>query len=397
MWQVPSKVSSNIKKMAKNLGCEWVGAIKVDSNSAYEYDDCHNSVLNYASIYGGDRILSYYFVEGFDEIQAIKHSIWKYENTFIDIMPYRDGRKYNIIGRLPKCYNNYTISNAYFHSLDKYLKQESEMSYYVYQLVNPIDNKPFYIGKGTGNRAQHHLREKTVIDNVYKQNKIDYIRSQGYEPRIEIIAENIIDENLAYKIETEMIKKYGRKGYDEGGILTNICLSNLPPSHKGKTYEEIYGDRAEEQRRKRHQLQLDAGGWFKGRRHTDESKKKISQKTSGKNNPRYGVKVSGTDIAKKIGTANRGKKHYHRKDVKLLFIEGLDVFIFSNDLRDFCVKNNYSLGTFQKQLSDNWPVSKRGKNIGLKIRLATPEEITSYISGGTKQDIDDTTFKGFSL
>jgi hypothetical protein len=43
-------------------------------------------------------------------------------------------------------------------------------------------------------------------------------------------------------------------------------------------------------------LQLAAGGWFRGRNHSSESKKKIS----GKNNPRYGVVVKGTETAKKL-------------------------------------------------------------------------------------------------
>ena len=110
---------------------------------------------------------------------------------------------------------------------------------------------------------------------------------------------------------------------------------------------------------------------------------------------RYGAKVKGTVVAQKIGDANRGKKHYSR--ATLYFIEGLNKFVYSNDLKEFCKKEDYSLSTFQAQLSKGWPMSKRGKNKGLLIRKATETEITSYVVGGIKKDIDDDTFKDFSF
>lgn len=380
MWTIPSEISDDIKRMAKQIGCEWIGAVPVHSQSAYEYDDCHNSVNNYVSIYGGQRVEGFYFVEGYGDIQAIKHSVWE-NNKLVDIMPFKDGREYNIVGLLPSLDNN-ALSNYYFQSLDKY-NQEIEIMYYVYQLVDPRNNQPFYVGKGQGNRAKSHMLNISRNDNDRKQHKIDKIRESGLEPRIEYLAENIIDEQLAYDIERDMIKRYGRKGYDNNGILTNICVDNRPPSHKGRTYEEIYGpEEAIKQREKRANLQRAAGGWFKGHTHTEEAKQRISEKTAGKNNPRYGVKLKDTEIARKIGDANRGKKHYGRADVKLLYIDGLDKYIYSNDLREFCNENNYSLGTFRKQLELDWPHSKRGKNKGLKIRYATNDEVAEYKDKG---------------
>lgn len=366
--------------MAKKLGCEWIGAIPIHSNSSYNYDDCHNSVMNYVSIYGGRHRVGYYFVEGFGDIQAILHSVWECNENLIDIMPYRDNREYNIFGLLPYGSSYNLFPNAFFRSFDKYIKQENELMYYVYQLVDPRDNQPFYIGKGTGKRAKTHLWGIARVQNEYKDNKIQSIRDAGYEPRIEYVVENIIDEELAYTIERDLIQRYGRKGYEANGILTNACIDNRPPNHKGKTYEEIYGDRATEQREKRRQLQIDAGGWFKGRTHSAESKKIFSEKTKGKNNPRYGVKVSGTETAKKISDAHIGKKHYDRKDVKLLFVEGLNVFIYSNDLKQWALDNGYSYATFRSQLEKNWQASKRGMNVGLRVRIATPEEVVKYKS-----------------
>lgn len=80
-----------------------------------------------------------------------------------------------------------------------------------------------------------------------------------------------------------------------------------------------------------------------------------------------------------------------------MYIDGIDRFVYSNDLHKFCLDNNYSHGTFKKQLSENWPRSKKGKNKGLCIRYATETEISSYIIGGTKQDVEENTFSGLSL
>lgn len=45
--------------------------------------------------------------------------------------------------------------------------------FYVYQLIDPATNNPFYIGKGSGNRPKHHLYETEYnTANVRKYNKI---------------------------------------------------------------------------------------------------------------------------------------------------------------------------------------------------------------------------------
>ena len=113
--------------------------------------------------------------------------------------------------------------------------------YYVYELIDPRNNQPFYVGKGKGRRAKTHLWEIPETRDVYKENKIAAIRKEGLEPEIKYVVKNIADEKLAYDIETSIIKQYGRKGYDKNGILTNICEDARPPNHKGKSYEEIYG------------------------------------------------------------------------------------------------------------------------------------------------------------
>lgn len=157
--------------------------------------------------------------------------------------------------------------------------------YYVYALIDPRDHKPFYVGKGQGNRAKTHLYDMAGVRNQYKENKIAVIRAVGLEPIIQYWVENILNEELAYIIETSFIQYYGRKGYEPNGILTNICLDSRPPSHKGKTYEQIYGvERAKEQKEKRSRLQKERGG-YGPKQHSEESKAKLRELNSGISNP----------------------------------------------------------------------------------------------------------------
>lgn len=128
------------------------------------------------------------------------------------------------------------------------------MLYYVYMLRDPNTNQPFYIGKGKGNRAQSHLSEtlETTI-NRRKYNKIQALKRNGLTPEIVYFAMNLSEQD-AYELEATLIRQYGRRDYDDGGILLNICEDNRPPGSdnftkdnpsthiKGKTYEEIYGD-----------------------------------------------------------------------------------------------------------------------------------------------------------
>jgi hypothetical protein len=75
----------------------------------------------------------------------------------------------------------------------------------------------------------------------------------------------------------------------------------------------------------------------------------------------------------------------------------LDVYVYTSDLRNYCLSNNLSYSAFLSQLHKKSPRSSKGKNKGLLIREAMETEITSYIVGGVKKDVNNETFKGFSL
>jgi hypothetical protein len=111
--------------------------------------------------------------------------------------------------------------------------------YYVYSLVDPINNVPFYIGKGTGDRMYTHLYTKRKADTCNKD-KVRYIkniRMLGHEPLAIKIDDKIESEKEAFALESYCIKQAIRIGFP----LTNKIYNQLfMPSRLGtKVSKEI--------------------------------------------------------------------------------------------------------------------------------------------------------------
>lgn len=82
----------------------------------------------------------------------------------------------------------------------------SKLGHYVYLLINPIENKIFYVGKGKGNRCFSHFNGD---QETKKMAKIQEIRDTGYEPVVEILTHNLPDEETAFKVEAAVIDVIG--------------------------------------------------------------------------------------------------------------------------------------------------------------------------------------------
>ena len=100
--------------------------------------------------------------------------------------------------------------------------------YYVYILIRPDKNEPFYVGKGSGSRSKIHLWEaKKIVSGLaskgrpsYCVNRIAKMLRNCDVPIIKIIATNLSHDE-AYELEEHLVAKFGRIGIDEGGVLTN--------------------------------------------------------------------------------------------------------------------------------------------------------------------------------
>ena len=85
-------------------------------------------------------------------------------------------------------------------------KTRQQLNYYVYMLVDPIDKKPFYIGKGFANRVFDHLNcALTDIDVISaKYDKIRKITSSNNIVE-HIILRHSLTEIEAYTVEASLI------------------------------------------------------------------------------------------------------------------------------------------------------------------------------------------------
>src|SRR4051812_16132486 len=99
----------------------------------------------------------------------------------------------------------------------------SSNQHYVYILRRP-DGRPFYVGKGVGNRAFEHENEARHPNdrrsNAHKLNVIRSILRAGASITYEIDFVSI-DSAAAYARETELIGLFKR--LHEGGPLTNLA------------------------------------------------------------------------------------------------------------------------------------------------------------------------------
>ena len=94
--------------------------------------------------------------------------------------------------------------------------------FYVYALKDPRQKpaKPFYIGKGTGNRAWEHQNE---VSDSEKSGVIQEIHEAGFKVLHTVISDNLTEEQ-ALKIEAELISAFGIRS--QGGLLTNRVRPN---------------------------------------------------------------------------------------------------------------------------------------------------------------------------
>lgn len=119
-------------------------------------------------------------------------------------------------------------------------KTLEELCYYVYILLDPRDNRIFYVGKGNGNRVFHHLRG--AIDNPSEKDKITTIRSileENMEVGHYIIRHGIKDENTAFEIEATLIDLLTFGDFRHLSSITNLVSGHGTWDRGIKTVSEI--------------------------------------------------------------------------------------------------------------------------------------------------------------
>lgn len=164
-----------------------------------------------------------------------------------------------------------------------------EDKFYVYAYLNPLKPcklsfddfsllyEPFYIGKGNSDRDVSHLKNYRLNKKTYLSNKINKIKSNGIEPFVIRLCENL-PENSAFEIEKNLITIIGRVN-NKTGTLVNIT---------------------------------DGGEGVSGLKHTEESRKKMSNK--GDKHPNWNKHLS-VETREKISERLKINNPMHNPEV----------------------------------------------------------------------------------
>ena len=215
--------------------------------------------------------------------------------------------------------------------------------YYVYELIDVRTKLPFYVGKGTvgNNRHLDHFSEtEETTENRHKFYKIQYLKNKGFDIPVRIIATDIDSEIVAYNLEEEYIRKYGRENLDPNGILTNICIDRRPPSHKGKKKSAEHVAKIVASCKKTFEK-------FGRPEVNAVTKKRLSEKQLGSKNQFYG-KHHTAESKKLISTKNKGNKS---RPKTFIFTSPInEKFTVIGEFHKFCKDHNLSVGTMEKVL-----------------------------------------------
>src|ERR1035437_1609885 len=196
--------------------------------------------------------------------------------------------------------------------------------FYVYELIDPRNGLPFYIGKGSNTRMYDH--EKNVIKgripnrNYFLFNKINKILKSKKSIIYKKLYENL-SEKEAFQKESEEIRKYEIKRV--GGILCNLSYGG----------EGMKGYKYTPKQLKKHRKIL---GEINS---TEKAKKENSQRIKRfyEENPNHKKILS--EIQKQLWATG---KYNNSKHWKFISPEG-NIVEFDN-LQRFCRENGLSQG-----------------------------------------------------
>ena len=180
-------------------------------------------------------------------------------------------------------------------------------NYILYYYLREDFSSPFYVGYGKPRRIHaKHLRSNGA--NLLPSRERRWIVKSG------------LTKEEAIELEIKHIALWKREC--DGGVLLNQNLGGegKPGGQKTKG--------------------------FSGRKHSEEAKKRISEKVAGKNNPRYGVKLS-QETRTKISqnrTPQFGKDNPNSKTWRIISPENKE-YIITGALKEFCKSQNISYAT----------------------------------------------------
>jgi len=192
---------------------------------------------------------------------------------------------------------------------------------YLYRHIRLDKNEPFYIGIGSDDKYQR-ANSKTHRNNHWLSivDKTDY--------RVEILIDDI-SYDYAKEKEIEFIDIYKRT--EDKGTLCNITKGGdgvLGLKHTEEARRKMGEPNKNKVISECHRKIISE--FHKGKKHSEETKLKMSQKALGENNHMYGKNVSEETKQKMISSAKRGEDNFSSKlktedvlDIRRLSNEGM--------------------------------------------------------------------------
>jgi hypothetical protein len=153
--------------------------------------------------------------------------------------------------------------------------------YVIYLHRNPVTNDVFYVGMGALRRA--------YIFGGRSPRWTAYVNKYG-KPIVEIYKSHLF-EYEAFQLERTLIKTFGRRGIDNGGVLVNLSLGGEYGIRGVKFSQEV-----KDKLSRAH----------KGKKLTPEHKEHIRQAFLGEKHPRWRVSPS-KEAREKMRLAKLGK------------------------------------------------------------------------------------------
>ena len=188
--------------------------------------------------------------------------------------------------------------------------------FYVYEWFINDTLEVFYVGTGTGKRRFETHNRNRWFNNIFNK----------YDCSVRVV-HSYLTNNEACRLESERIAYWKAKGkakcnFTNGG--TGFSTGKLNPIHKRiKHGEENYFSKHKFTGKNNHMT---------GKKHTEATKKKISQSRvgkggqKGKDNPMYGNGFRGKDNPM---YGLRGLKHHNSKCYKIIYTDGIIDYMHS--------------------------------------------------------------------
>ncbi len=247
-----------------------------------------------------------------------------------------------------------------------------------------FDNEPIYIGKGIGNRIHGDHSH-----NPYLTNKTNKILREGFELIKIKLMEDMLDDD-AINMEIAYIAGIGRADLNKGP-LTNLTdggqgwFGRRHTEETNKKLSEIKKGKpgvkhTVETKKKQSESKLGVKNPNWGKKHTEERKKSIALFHTGKKRP--------PETGRKIGEAQMGSKNHRwgkklskeeRQRMSERYSKYWELTFLYEDGRKEIIKNK---NKYEKAHSIWLKPNAKNPKHGISVRQLAPEEVDKYKSEG---------------